>query len=44
MGTVTKRKLRLKDPYINVLKVIGIIILIIIGLFISQKHEKSDNF
>lgn len=41
MGTVTKRKLRLKDPYINVLKVIGTILVIILGLFLFYRYEIS---
>lgn len=41
MGTVTKRKLRLKDPYVGILKVIGIILLIILGLFIFYRYQIS---
>lgn len=39
MGTVTKRKLRLKDPYIKVLKVLGVILLIIIGIFVTYRYQ-----
>ena len=42
MGTVTKRKLRLKDPYIIILKVLGIILLILLGLFIFYRYQISS--
>ena len=39
MGTVTKRRLRLKAPFINALKVFGVIILVVICLFAFYRYQ-----
>ncbi len=39
MGTVTKRKYKLKAPYIGVLKILGIILLILLCIFIFYRYQ-----
>jgi len=39
MGTVTKRKYKLKTPYIGALKILGIVVLIIFGIFIVYRYQ-----
>ncbi len=42
MGTVTRRKYKLKEPYIGILKVLGIILGIILVIFIFYRYEINN--
>ena len=39
---VTKKKIRLKEQYIKILEVIGVIIAIILGLFLFYRSNIND--
>ena len=42
MGTVVKKKLRLKDPFYYFLRTMGFILLIVIGIFIFYRYQISS--
>lgn len=39
MGTVTKRKYKLKEPYLGILKIVGVILLILLVIFLFYRYQ-----
>ena len=39
MGTVTKRKYKLKEPYLGILKIVGVILLILLAIFLFYRYQ-----